>query len=303
MDPTTDTSKLDMKVLVLGLPRCATTSLAAALESNILSIKPTLLHAPDTSGDKTKNRLVLDALHLQGENNLALRRTRLTEYCSGYAACTEPLNALADDLMDLYPTAKLILNIRPPPRSGEPADTATDWARSCRETIGFFGSFWALMICFPLQQYCFWWHRCRLQTDVWRRKGLLPRKASGLFASKGCEWMTAEFYDWYLEWVEIEARERGRDILLWHAGMGWEPLCGFLGRDVPLKSTAFPWLNDRAASGMRQYDYVLGGLFWYAVFVIMVGYCLWSHPMFFYDLRQTVSRLWDQDTGCKMDDR
>jgi hypothetical protein len=52
------------------------------------------------------------------------RRVKLREFVNSYAACTESLNALAGDLMDMYPDAKLILNVRPPPPSSESAAIA-----------------------------------------------------------------------------------------------------------------------------------------------------------------------------------
>jgi len=110
-----------------------------------------------TAAHRNRSDLILDALRLQGNEILVRRRAKLHEFIDGYVACTESLNALADDLMDMYPDAKLILNVRPPPRSGESAAIA--WAQSCNETVSFFGSFWGLAACWPLRQYCFWWYR------------------------------------------------------------------------------------------------------------------------------------------------
>jgi Sulfotransferase domain len=152
MNRPTEKSKVQMQVLALGLPRCATTSTAAALKSDVLGFKPTL-HASDMGAHRNRSDLILDALRLQGNESLVRRRAKLHEIIDGYAACTESLNALADDLMDMYPDAKLILNVRPPPRSGESAAIA--WARSCNETVGFFGSFWGLTACWTIRRYCF----------------------------------------------------------------------------------------------------------------------------------------------------
>src|SRR5579862_3282577 len=272
MNRTPEKSKVEMQVLALGLPRCATTSMAAALESDVLGIKPAL-HASDTATHRDRSELILDALRLWGNEGLVQRRAKLHEFTNGYAACTESLNALADDLMDMYPEAKLILNVRPPPLSGESAAIA--WARSCKETISFFGWFWGLAACWPIRQYRFWWRRYRLQTDLWRQRGLSPGKTSSLLAPKGCEWMTPEFYDRYLEWVHGEARKRGRHILLWHPGLGWQPLCELLGRELPPEGTPLPRLNDNTTSKMGQRGYVTRGLLRYAEFVVLIGICWW----------------------------
>ena len=274
MNQATGKSKVEVQTLVLGLPRCATTSIAAALESDVLGIRPAL-HASDTSTQRHRTHLILDALHLQGESNVVHRRAKLQEFIDGYAACTESLNVLADDLMDMYPKAKLILNVRPPPRNGESAGVV--WARSCNETIAFFGSRSCLVACWPLRQYWFWWRRYRLQTDLWRLKGLLPRKASSLLTPKGCEWMNAEFYDRYLDWIQCKAKERDRDILIWHPGMGWQPLCELFERELPLESTMLPCLNDTRTSKMGQRDYVRRGLLRYAMFAMLCLISWWMH--------------------------
>ncbi|KAL7948349.1 hypothetical protein V8C42DRAFT_314167 [Trichoderma barbatum] len=271
---TNQNSNVEMQVLVLGLPRTATTSIAAALQSDILAIKP-VLHASDTAANQHRCRLILEALRLLGDAKSFTRHAKLHQVVDGYAACTESLNALADDLMDMYPNAKLILNVRPPSDSGGPA--ALDWARSCKETVGFFGSHYALAVCWPLPHHRFWWRRYRLQTDVWRHKGLLSGKTSKCTAFKGCEWMTPEFYNRYLEWVQGEARERGRDVLVWHPGMGWKPLCELLGREIPPEDTPIPVLNDSTASKLGQRGYIRRGLCRYATFFMLLVAYRWLH--------------------------
>lgn len=241
------TSKVELKVLCLGLPRCGTTSLTAALESDIIGIQP-VLHAADTARDKKRCRMILDAFRLQGSVNVVQRHARLQEIIDGHAASAESLNAFADDLLDLYPQAKVILNVRSPPLNGEPA--GVEWARSCHDAISFFGSNWPLLLCWPLRQYRFWWRRYRLQTDILVRKGLLPGGRDRLLAPKGCAWMTAELYDRYIEWVHHEAKNRDRKVLMWYPGMGWQPLCEFLERDVPFIETPLPHLNDRSAASV-----------------------------------------------------
>ena len=274
MHRATGKTKVGLQTLTLGLPRCATTSIAAALESDVLGIRPAL-HASDNWAQRHRSHLILDALRLQGEATSVQRRAKVREFVDGYAACTESLNVLADDLMDMYPNAKLILNVRPPPHNGELASVA--WARSCNQTIAFFGSCWCLITCWPLQQYWFWWRRYRLQTDIWRLKGLLPAKGSSILAPKGCEWMTADFYDRYLEWVQCMAKERHRDILIWHPGMGWQPLCELFQKELPLDSTPLPHLNDSRSSKMGQRDYVKRSLLRYTTFVVLLLISSWMH--------------------------
>ncbi|KAL7929526.1 HAD-like domain-containing protein [Trichoderma chlorosporum] len=63
---TNQNSNVEMQVLVLGLPRAATTSIAAALQSDILAIRP-VLHASDTAANQHRCRLILEALRLLGD--------------------------------------------------------------------------------------------------------------------------------------------------------------------------------------------------------------------------------------------
>jgi hypothetical protein len=249
-------------VLALGLPRCAITSVAAALESDVLGIKP-VLHASETAAHRGRATLILDALHLEGAENLTHRRNKLHEIIDGHAACAESFNVLADDLMDMYPDAKIILNVRPPARSGE--TTAIAWAQSCSTAISFFGSYWALAACWPLRRYRFWCYRYRLQTDLWRQKGLLPCEDSRFIAPKGCAWMTPILYDRYTEWIVAEARKRDREVLIWHPAMGWAPLCKLFGKSLPPMGTPLPQLNTSATARKGHFGYVVDGLLRYVL--------------------------------------
>ncbi|EXM02619.1 hypothetical protein FOIG_06769 [Fusarium odoratissimum NRRL 54006] len=130
-------------VLVLGLPRCGTTSIAAALQADSLGIK-SVLHASETAKHPARCEDILVALRYQDDDDIISRHSRICRATEGYAACAESLNALAEDLMDLYPDAKLILNIRPPSIPGE--TEGISWARSCKNTISFFTSPWVFTI-------------------------------------------------------------------------------------------------------------------------------------------------------------
>ena len=121
----------NVQVLTLGLPRCANASLAAALSSDVLLFRPIL--RPSTSTRTDEQLEIVKALSKRGDKNLLKRREHLCKMLGQHTACAETLNALADDLMDVCPNAKLILNIQPPSTEGEDAGVA--WARSCRETI------------------------------------------------------------------------------------------------------------------------------------------------------------------------
>ena len=51
-----------------------------------------------------------------------------------------------------------------------------------------------------------------------------------------------EYYRAY--WREVRRLSEGRDVLDYHLGSGWEPLCRFFGKDVP--TIDFPRADDLA---------------------------------------------------------
>jgi hypothetical protein len=51
-----------------------------------------------------------------------------------------------------------------------------------------------------------------------------------------------ETYELHNEWVREAARRNGNPILEWQPQQGWEPICKFLGKEVPSKP--FPYSND-----------------------------------------------------------
>lgn len=142
----------------------------------------------------------------------------------GYRATTDwPSTAVYKELADAYPQAKLILTVR----------DADDWYDSVRDTIR-------------------------------RLRRVMPERWPG-FRS------VAEVSDRYIWAGEFDGRADDRDyaiarfrehnsevqrsippdrLLVFDVGDGWEPLCRFLGVDVP-QDVAFPHVNDRTT--MRRY--------------------------------------------------
>ncbi|KAK2133517.1 hypothetical protein NOF04DRAFT_1272824 [Fusarium oxysporum II5] len=230
-------------VLVLGLPRCGTTSIAAALQADSLGIK-SVLHASETAKHPARCEDILVALRYQDDDDIISRHSRICRATEGYAACAESLNALAEDLMDLYPDAKLILNIRPPSIPGE--TEGISWARSCKNTISFFTSPWVFNIDYR-----------RMYGGA---KGYSRTNSPVFFEPKGSSWMTAGFYDKYVAWVKIQARKRNRSLLTWHPGMGWSPLCEFLEKEAPPTGTPLPFLNECNTSKVDQNAYLKRGI-------------------------------------------
>ncbi|KAH0492945.1 hypothetical protein TgHK011_007870 [Trichoderma gracile] len=70
----------------------------------------------------------------------------------------------------------------------------------------------------------------------------------------------------YQKFVLERARKRNREVLTWTAEDGWEPLCKFLGKDVP-EEEPFPWVNDAAAMKLIKRHLIARGVAsWLAVF-------------------------------------
>jgi hypothetical protein len=61
-------------------------------------------------------------------------------------------------------------------------------------------------------------------------------------------------------------------LLVYEVGQGWEPLCAFLGREVP-KGKLFPRLNDTAEfrSRIRKVAAIMWGVSCAAVLLVVLG--------------------------------
>src|ERR1700683_1459736 len=146
------------------------------------------------------------------------------------------------ELMDAYPQAKVLLSVR----DGEA------WERSFRETIWTMSYGQSLM---PLLAHA------RAEVDPrWRR--YLARVArmfwgaAGSFAAGSEPAQLIEQMAAHTEQVKrVVPAER---LLVWEVGEGWEPLCEFLGVDVPAEP--LPHANDRDTFLERVIDGALGAL-------------------------------------------
>ncbi|KAM5356818.1 hypothetical protein ACJ41O_003464 [Fusarium nematophilum] len=219
-DRKVDPKAAPMQVLCLGLSRCATSSLQAALESDILNLGP-CMHMAHIAPHADREQLVIDAVN---EADAAKRQKILHKVFDGYAAsCDFPGWVFVSDLMDMYPDAVIVLNKR---KSGQV------WADSIGDSLRFFGTRWYYLPTFP-------WKTDRLHYRIHQAVYSWARRVFGHM-----DLYSAEFYDRFNERVHEEARKRGREVLEWQASDGWGPLCKFLGKEEPRDKRAFPHLND-----------------------------------------------------------
>lgn len=246
---TTVNPTLHPKVLALGLPRCATSSLQSALET--LGYTP-CMHMAHIQPSATRQHLVTAALQAHKPADTPHRHKLLTQLLAGCAATADfPSIAFADDLMDLYPNAAIILNTR-----GRSVAAAESWHRSFSEGLRFFDS------------WMFWAATCLVRSD--RAMMSMMRAADEMYRARwGLTFRDVEIYEAHNEWVRAEAKKRGREVLEFVAEDGWAPLCAFLGKEVPV-GVAYPRVNDQRTMKMvKRFILARGILHWVGLFVVI----------------------------------
>ncbi|KAJ0115464.1 hypothetical protein J7T55_012744 [Diaporthe amygdali] len=237
-----DRSSTHPQVLALGLPRCATSSLQAALET--LGYTP-CMHMAHVQPSAERQRLVTAAAL---EKDTAKRRKILSHLFAGFAATADfPSIIFADDLMEMYPEASIILNVR--------SGGAESWHRSFSEGLRFFDS------------WLFWVATFLVKSD--RAMMRMMKATDDLYMERwGMTFRDQEIYDKHNEWVREEARKRGRGVLEFQAEDGWEPICQLLGKKLP--STAYPRMNDQKTMKLvKRFIICRGLLHWVGLFIII----------------------------------
>jgi hypothetical protein len=213
-----------MKVIGAGLPRTATLTQKVALE--ILGIKP-CYHMVTVLRDLDLVPRWTEAF----EGN-----SQWDEIFSGYEATVDwPGAFFYDELMEVYPEAKVLLSVR----DGEA------WERSMADTI--WGIFFGDMMIHDLSTA---WSRVdpkwaayiSLMKAMWHKSGLL----AGEHESPGLGNMAASM-ECYNE--EVKRTVPADRLLVWSPSDGWAPLCEFL--EVPVPDVPVPHLNDSKEFGDR----------------------------------------------------
>lgn len=230
------------QALALGLPRCATSSLQAALET--LGCKP-CMHMAHVQPSAQRQRFVTAAVQ---EKDTAKRRKILSQLFAGFAATADfPSIIFADDLMDMYPDAPIILNTR--------SGGAASWHHSFSEGLRFFDS------------WLFWGATYLVRSD--RAMMRMMKATDELYMERwGLTFRDREIYDRHNAWVRAEASKRGRSVLEFQAEDGWKPICELLGKEIP--ATAYPRMNDQKTMKMvKRFIIGRGLLHWVGLFVVL----------------------------------
>jgi hypothetical protein len=245
------------KIIAAGLSRCATSSLQYGLE-NDLGFGP-CMHMAYVAPHVEMLKLCHDALL---ETDKAKRQKILHKIFDGYQATADfPGMAFVDDLMEMYPDAKVILNQR---------ESAQKWHKSITGTLKFFSEKRYLLICYLWStDYCHW--KVHQAAKVcWNRRFNIGDGPDGIFV--------VETYDRHNNWVRETAKKNGKTILEWQPAQGWEPICKFLDKPVPQKP--FPRLNDENAVKTLITILVTRGLLSWAALLASPALAYWGWSRF-----------------------
>ncbi|KAI0145683.1 P-loop containing nucleoside triphosphate hydrolase protein [Hypoxylon sp. NC0597] len=205
-----------MKVLILGMPRTGTQSLADALER--LGISP-VYHMREV-GKNHHQALWIEALDAKFEGQgESFNREKFDQILGSYEAIADyPAAIFPPELMAAYPEASIILSLR---------HSEDAWLASMESTLWHAHVHQPVPNPSPMAPLSDKYHKHCWGND-------LPRNGRAAYRAHN-------------ELVGELARANGRKFLEYRPGDGWEPLCEFLGvegDEVPREP--FPRSDDWA---------------------------------------------------------
>ncbi|KAL5349174.1 hypothetical protein ACLOAV_005462 [Pseudogymnoascus australis] len=210
-----------MEILALGLPRSGTDSLRTAL---LALHYPRIWHGFDLPSTRPNDCAIWVPLlkaKVRGDD----RPGREFDWdvllgdCAG--VMDMPPGIFAEELLDFYPGAKVVLNRR---------RDMDAWHRSLNGAAEMVLGSWGVWGLSWWDAELFWWYRSAV---LWM--GIMGEGKGG-FKQNGKEWAEK-----YYERLEEKLKGEGREYLDWEVQDGWGPLCEFLGKEVPDED--FPWGN------------------------------------------------------------
>lgn len=205
-----------MKVLSMGWPRTASMSTSAAL--SILGFDD-VYHMVSFIENPLDAKLWDRALDAKYNGKGTFTREDWDALLGHCGAVTDwPPSIFADELIEAYPEAKVILHVRP----------SDKWLASMKATIFNPELNW-LKDFLTYVDYRWWYWRPAVGRMAMAALGPDPTKAK-------------EKYEEHNRHVqEIVPKDR---LLLWGPQDGWEPICKFL--DVPIPDRPVPYINESA---------------------------------------------------------
>lgn len=263
VDRHTCTRKVPMQVLSLGMGRTGTASMQAALQ--ILGY-PTY-HGFDIHANKPDNDMWIEAFDAKFQRTPQARaegswgskqwREFFDKLLGHVSAVTDlPCNAFGPELMDAYPEAKVILVER----------EIEAWYKSW-ETALIKG------LDTPGIDFIAWLDRDLRRMLAVARGGVMNYQFKATNTKEYRENSRPTYRAHYALVREHLKNQPGR-LLEYKLGSGWEPLCGFLGKEVP--DAPFPHVNESATHDemgdvvkiMMIWDVVR--FFWWRVVPVLV---------------------------------
>lgn len=226
---------LKIELIAAGLPRCATSSLREAFEK--LGYAP-CMHFDQVSPSAPRMHLVHKAL---SEPDRRKRQEVLFKIFEGYRSTADVPGAwFVQDLLEMYPDAKVILNTRDPDK----------WLKSIDETIGPATT--------KKMQMATFWHSSLYSVstlyETWENSAHAQAVGTGRMIHR-------QTLIRHQDWVRGLMKKDGRGYIEWDPPMGWAPICELVEKPVPNED--FPHANDTAFMlKVHKLMWIIGALFW-----------------------------------------
>ncbi|KAI1866709.1 uncharacterized protein JN550_007562 [Neoarthrinium moseri] len=238
----------EFQVIGAGLPRTGTASFSEALR--ILLDGPVYHGGTQTTlGKPVEIKSWIKLLSHWPPANPTDREVVLDilrDRIGGYAAITDsPAAGLVEELVELYPDAKVICTVR----------DKDSWVKSMAGVSGAATMWFLRGVLMPIPG---------MRHFVDYIEGLRKQWA---FLYGDCEPATVKTYDRHMMWLkEIVPEDR---LILFNVKDGWGPLCKALGKQVP-EGVPFPSINDgQAIDKFAKLMVQRGILRWLVIFLTL----------------------------------
>ena len=205
---------------------------------------------------------------IYGERDKIKRQALLRHTLQGYNAIVDaPGCMVLDDLMELYPDAKVVLGLRTSPEQ---------WRQSISKSLDNFlipsQYLWSIMF-------------SRTRYVKFSVLPMMEQVCSSRYDAQFFLTDSTAVYTRHNEWVrKIVPKDK---LLELTPTQGWKPLCEFLGKSVPTK--AYPRLNDTAqVKQILRTFRIMGGFIW------VVGLCTVVASTMAWLKWDAVVRLWQR---------
>jgi hypothetical protein len=218
-----------LQVIGAGLGRTGTTSfghaLSVLLDGPVYHGGTQMLTSPESHIDQWIKVFEHTPIKSEEDRQFVLRNTE--ELLDGFVGCTDlPANCLVEELMEIYPDAKVICTVRDPDK----------WWASMGPIVENANLTMLSWILAPLPTL----RRFRRYHDV-----LDEGRVGELYFKEGePQRPTRAMYERHIEHLkQVVPKEK---LLFFDVRDGWAPLCDMLGVAVP-KGVPFPKMNDAQA--------------------------------------------------------